>query len=213
MKKRKLKAFVIPTTLATLGALAITTALILTNTNNALDKAEEHLNYVSNTILSQDIAVMNTNTKVIYPYTDLSVTIGKSYYDYKGSSEQQEKSIIYHENTYIQNSGVDFVAENTFEVIAVLDGTVSNVKEDKVLGKIVEINHGNDYVSIYQSLSDVKVKKGDTVTQGQALGISGTNELDKALGNHLHFEFYAEGQIVDPTLYLDKELSKKSKGE
>ena len=211
MKKRKLKAFVIPTTLATFGVLAITTALLLTNNNNTLEKAEEHLNYVSNTILSQDIAVINTNTKVIYPYTDLSVTIGKSYYDYKASSEQQEKSIIYHENTYIQNSGVDFVAENTFEVIAVLDGTVSNVKEDKVLGKIVEINHGNDYVSIYQSLSEVKVKKGDTVTQGQTLGVSGTNELDKTLGNHLHFEFYAEGQIVDPTLYLDKEISKKSK--
>ena len=212
MKKRKLKAFVLPTSLATLGVLAITTALILTNSNKALDN-EEHLNYVSNTILSQDIAVINTNKKVIYPYTDLSVTIGKSYYDYKATAEEQENSIIYHENTYIQNSGVDFVAENAFDVVAVLEGTVTNVKEDEVLGKIVEVNHENDYVSIYQSLSEVKVKKGDTVTQGQILGVSGTNELDKNLGNHLHFEFYAGGQIVDPTLYLDKELSKKSTEE
>lgn len=113
----------------------------------------------------------------------------------------------------MQNSGIDFVYENKFDVISVLDGTVTNVKEDEVLGKIVEVNHGNDFVSIYQSLSEVKVKKGDTVTQGQILGISGTNELDKELGNHLHFEFYAGGQIVNPSLYLDKELQTQKEEE
>ena len=212
MRKRKLKGFVIPTALTSLGIVAIFVALVMTKTGTTL-KDKNTLNYVSNTILSQDIAVINTTPKVIYPYTDPSVTIGKSYYNYKGTAEEQEKSIIYHENTYIQNSGVDFINEKPFEVVSVLDGTVTNVKEDEVLGKIVEINHNNEYVSIYQSLSEVKVKKGDTVSQGQVLGVSGTNELDKKLGNHLHFEFYAEGQIVDPTLYLDKELSSKSNKE
>lgn len=212
MRKRKLKGFVIPTALTSLGIVAIFVALVMTKTGTTL-KDKNTLNYVSNTILSQDIAVINTTPKVIYPYTDPSVTIGKSYYNYKGTAEEQEKSIIYHENTYIQNSGVDFINEKPFEVVSVLDGTVTNVKEDEVLGKIVEINHNNEYVSIYQSLSEVKVKKGDTVSQGQVLGVSGTNELDKNLGNHLHFEFYAEGQIVDPTLYLDKELSSKSNKE
>lgn len=208
MKKLKLKKFVLPTFIAGLGLIAVFVAITMTKPNANLKDANT-LNYVSNTILSQDIPVINTTPKVIYPYTDPSVTIGKSYYDYQGTAEEQEKSIIYHENTYIQNSGIDFVYENKFDVISVLDGTVSNVKEDKLLGKIVEINHGNNYVSIYQSLSEVKVKKGDTITQGQVLGTSGTNELDKELGNHLHFEFYAEGQIVNPTLYLDKELQVK----
>ena len=103
----------------------------------------------------------------------------------------------------MQNSGIDFIYENKFDVIAVLDGVVTNVKEDELLGKIVEVNHNNEFVSIYQSLSEVKVKKGDSVTQGQVLGISGTNKLDKALGNHLHFEFYAEGQIVNPITYIN----------
>lgn len=209
MKKRKLKAFVIPSIIAILGVLTITTALLMNKTELVL-KEEEHLNYVSDTILSQDMAVINTKQKIIYPYLDLSVTIGKSYYNYKASAEEQEKSIIYHENTYIQNSGIDFVNQNAFEVVAVLDGTVTNVKDDEILGKIIEINHGNEYVSIYQSLSDVKVKKDDVVSQGQTLGTSGTNQLDKELGNHLHFEFYANGQIVDPTLYLDKEIPTKS---
>lgn len=212
MKRRKLKAFVIPTTLVTLGLIAIFTAVVMTNSETEL-KDDRTLNYVSNTILSQDIAVINTTTKVINPYTNQSVTIGKNYYDYKGSSEDQEKSIIYHENTYIQNSGIDFVNKEPFEVVSVLDGTVTKVKEDELLGKIVEINHNNEYMSIYQSLNEVKVKKGDKVSQGQVIGTSGTNELDKELGNHLHFEFYADGQIVNPTLYLDKELSNKKNEE
>ena len=34
------------------------------------------------------------------------------------------------------------------------------------------------------------------------------DELDKEIGNHLHLELYVNGQVVDPMLYLDKELSK-----
>ena len=44
------------------------------------------------------------------------------------------------------------------------------------------------------------------ITQGQVIGKSGTNELDKDMGNHLHFELYVNGQVVDPALYLNKEL-------
>ena len=207
MKKRKLKSFVIPTVSATLMIIAILTMSIAMKKDDNLKESDEVLTYVSNTILDKDIAVMNTEVKVINPYTDASVTIGKYFYDYQGTAENQEKSIIYHDGTYLQNSGVDFISENVFDVVAVLEGTVTNVKEDETLGKIIEIKHNNDYISIYQSLSDTTVKKGDQVTQGQVIGKSGTNELDKELGNHLHFEFYANGQVVDPTLYLNKEIS------
>lgn len=212
MKKIKLKRFVLPTFLAVLGLIAVITVIVATKPNTSL-KDDNTLNYVSNTIISRDIPVINTTPKVIYPYIDPSVTIGKKYYDYQASAEEQEKSIIFHENTYMQNSGIDFVNENKFEVISVLDGTVSNVKEDELLGKIVEVSHGNDYVSIYQSLSEVKVKKGDVINQGQVIGISGTNKLDKTIGNHVHFEFYAGGQIVNPSLYLDKKLQSQKEEE
>ena len=105
-----------------------------------------------------------------------------------------------------QNSGTDFVSENTFDVVAVLDGSVTDVKEDETLGKVVEIKHNNGYISIYQSLSEVSVKKGDIITQGQVIGKSGTNELDKDIGNHLHFELYYQGQIVNPEEYYDKNV-------
>lgn len=211
MKKRKLKKYVLPTLVLSLSVLALTLSVVLTNNSNNLSPKERRYNYVSNIIISEEIPVIDTTpTKIINPYSDETVTIGKNYYDYKASSEEQEKSIIYHENTYIQNSGIDFVSEKQFEVLSVLDGTISNIKEDELLGRIIEINHNNEYVSIYQSLGEIKIKKGDVVSQGQVLGLSGTNKLDKELGNHLHFEFYASGQIVDPMLYLNKEISTKA---
>lgn len=206
MKRKKLKSFVIPSTIAIL-IIGITFTTAIVNKNKENKKSSNHT-FVSNVILENDIAVINTETKVINPYTDQSVTIGKYFYDYKAESTQQEKSIVYHDNTYIQNSGVDFISENVFEVVSVLEGTVSDVKEDENLGKIVEIKHEKDCITIYQSLSEVTVKKGDKVNQGQVIGKSGTNELDKEMGNHLHFEFYTNGQVVDPTLYLGKELTK-----
>lgn len=205
MTKRKLKKYVLPTIIMTLSFIVVLTITLSTKNNKNLSR-EDNLTYVSSTIISQDMAVINTTKKIINPYTDQSVTIGKNYYNYKAEAEDQEKSIIYHENTYIQNSGVDFIYDKTFDVVAVLDGEVTNIKEDEVLGKIVEISHDNKYVSIYQSLSEINVKKGDIVSQGQILGKSGKNELDKELGNHLHYEMYVGGQTVDPLLYLNKDV-------
>ena len=206
MRRRKLKPYVLPTLMIIAITGIIFGTAMLSNSLKNKDTYEEPTSYVNDTILEEDQAVINETTKMINPYTDTTVTIGKNYYDYKADAKTQEKSIIYHDNTYLQNSGTDFIIQNTFYVVAVLDGSVTDVKEDETLGKVVEIKHDNGYVSIYQSLSEVSVKKGDIITQGQVIGKSGTNELDKDIGNHLHFELYVNGQVVDPTLYLNKEL-------
>lgn len=205
MKKLKLKKYVLPIVIMTVCLLTILFTVSNKNMKEVVSK-KENLNYVSGTIISKDMAVINTTTKVLMPYLDQTVRIGKNYYDYKGNQEEQEKSIIYHENTYIQNSGVDFVHDNQFDVITVLDGTVINIKEDEILGKVVEVQHNNDYITVYQSLSEVNVKKGDIISQGHVIGKSGINTLDKELGNHLHFELYIGGQVVNPMNYLNKEV-------
>lgn len=208
MKKRKLKAFVLPSLLMiAITGVIFGTAVLGNSLKGTNDTTNPPLSYVTNTILEQEVAVISQAKTIINPYTDQSVTIGKTYYDYKGAKENQEKSIIYHDNTYMQNSGTDFVSEKVFDVVAILDGSVTDVKVDDTIGKIVEIKHDNGYVSVYQSLSEVSVKKGDVVTQGQVIGKSGTNELDKEIGNHLHLELYLNGQVVDPVLYLNKEIS------
>ena len=208
MKRLKLRSYVIPSVSAIALIVVALISIVNMNATNKYDENLKNIDYVTNTILDNEIAVINdTSTKIINPYTDQNVTIGKYFYNYKGEANQQEKSIIYHNDTYLQNSGIDFISENIFDVVSVLNGTIANVSENETLGKIVEISHENGLITIYQSLSDVTVKKGDTVTQGQVIGKSGTNKLDKEIGNHLHFELYTNGQIVDPNLYLNKEIS------
>ena len=154
--------------------------------------------------------VINETNKIINPYSDESVKIGKRYYDYKAEEQIQEDSLTVHDNIYYQNTGIDFTSEEEFDVLSISNGTVVNVKEDQSTGKTVEIKHDNGLISIYQSLSDVRVKKDDIVSQAQIIGRSGTNELDKELGNHLHLEIYENGISVNPEMYLGKPYEKKN---
>ena len=103
MKRKKLKSYVLPSLLMMLIAGTILLTAITTSLNK--NNEEDTSTYVSRIILEPDVAVINDSRKVINPYTDSSVTIGKSYYDYKADAKDQEKSIIYHDNTYMQNSG------------------------------------------------------------------------------------------------------------
>lgn len=185
--------------------ISVGTFLIVKNLNkNSNNKTND--NYVSETITNDDVPTISEVDKMLRPYTDTKVTIGKSYYDYQKDATSQEKSIIYHDNTYMQNSGVDYILEDSFDVISVLDGTVTNVKEDDLVGKTIEIKHSNNYVTNYQSLSEVSVKKGDVVTQGQVIGKSGTAKIAPEMKNHLHFELYINGEVVNPENYVDKQL-------
>ena len=208
MKRRKLKQGVWISLYLVLIVGIVASAFALRSAMNSVPSEDDDLDYVSSSILDEDVPVINEVSKMIKPYTAEGVSIAKSYYDYQADAAEQEKSIVYHDNTYMQNSGVDYVLDNVFDVVSVLDGTVTNVKEDELVGKTVEIKHDNDYVTVYQSLSEVSVKKGDTVKQGDVIGKSGTNELDSEVGNHLHFELYIGGQVVNPASYIDKEIKK-----
>ncbi len=208
MKRRKLKQGVWISLYLVLIVGIVASAFALRNAMNSVPSNDDNLDYVSSSILDEDVPVINEVSKMGKPYTAEGVSIAKSYYDYQADAAEQEKSIVYHDNTYMQNSGVDYVLDNVFDVVSVLDGTVTNVKEDELVGKTVEIKHDNDYVTVYQSLSEVSVKKGDTVKQGDVIGKSGTNELDSEVGNHLHFELYIGGQVVNPANYVDKEIKK-----
>ena len=106
----------------------------------------------------------------------------------------------------MQNSGVSYSSEKIFDVISVLDGIVISVENNDILGTTVEIRHDNDLISVYQSLSNVNVKKDDKVIQGQIIAKSGLSNIEKDLGNHLHFELYYKGKIVNPEEYYNKSL-------
>lgn len=205
MKKRLvLKPFVLPM-LGCIFALSLVLVMYITTKPNH----EEKLTYVSGTILDEYVPVVNTDisSEIIKPYTDEKVNIGKTYYEKEADEEQQKNAIIYHEDTYLQNTGIDFINEQEFDVVSILDGEVIEVEEKELLGNTITIRHDNDMISSYQSLSNVMVTKGEIVTQGEVIGKSGTCELNKDLGNHIHFELTVGGKLVNPNNYLGKKLA------
>ncbi|MBQ3297182.1 MAG: M23 family metallopeptidase [Bacilli bacterium] len=209
MTKERLKLRYVPLTIFILVMIPIITLVVLFNAS-LKEKTDVDISK-DNEIIESTLPVINTTIKPIVPYTDQTVKIGKTYYDYLAEEASQENAIIKHDNTYIQNTGIDYVGNNIFDVVAILDGTVEKIVEDDSTGKTIEIKHSDNSISIYGSLSEIIVKKGDTVNQGQQIGKSGTNELDKEMGNHLHFEVYNNGQNMNPEVYLNTE--QKIKGE
>ena len=105
------------------------------------------------------------------------------------------------------NTGVLYSSDKTFNVIASLEGKVAAVKEDEILGNIVEIEHSNEIVTIYQSIKDVKVKAGDLVKQGDIIATSGSNKLEGEKENCLHFEVYQGGSLINPEDFFKLDLS------
>ena len=209
MIKRKLKSFVVPAIYSVAIVISIFSMYLVRNifTKN-MDSNKNEVKYVDNEITGVDtvIPVISTSTSIIKPYTNNDVKIVNNFYNYQADAESQQNSILYYENTYMQNSGVDYAMDSEFDVVSILDGTVIKVEENDILGVIVEIRHTNDLISIYQSLKDVSVKVDDKVVQGQIIAKSGTSNINTSLTNHLHFELYHKGMVVNPEDYYNKLL-------
>jgi len=201
----KLKPFVFPTLYV---SLILTLVIGLYFTSLAVNKenktALSDVNYVSNVILNDTVPVVNVDTVVINPFTSDKVTIKRYFYSLDDDVERQKESIVFYDNTYMPNTGIDYVSEEKFDVVSIMDGTVIDIKEDEMLGKIVEIKHNNNFISSYAGLSEISVQKGETVAIGAKVGISGTSKLNESIGNHLHFEIYENGVNIDPLKIIGK---------
>ncbi len=207
MKVRKLKKFVLPT-IYTIAITSVFVSIILIGKTLSSYTKEDINSYVVNALLDEETTpVMNyTNEKIIKPFTAQDVVISKNFYETDADEQTQQKSLIYYENTYMQNSGVLYNSENTFDVVAVLDGKVAEVKEDEILGNVVVIEHSNELKTTYQSVSDVQVKVGDEVKQGDIIAKSGENKLSDTNKNCLLFEVYNKGTLINPEKFYEMDL-------
>ena len=206
MNKTKLKNLTVPA-IYTLALLVFGTSMYLVQriVNKQTFTQDEEMEYVDKEIVNDNIyvpVVVETNI-ITKPYLNEEVTINKQFYDYNKTQEEQENAIIYYENTYMQNSGISYKHKETFEVTAILDGTVIEVTNNEILGNTIKIRHENDLVSTYQSLSEIKVKIDDKITRGQIIGTSGTSKLYNTDSN-LHFELSYQGKNVNPEEYYNK---------
>ena len=168
---------------------------------------DEEIDYVNKTIFEEEVPVVKTEDTIIRPYSNSEIQIVKNFYDYKAESDSQEQSLIYYENTYLPSSGISYGGVDSFDVLAVYDGTVTSITQDNLLGTIVQITHSNSVISIYQSLGEVNVTENQVVNQGDVIGKSGVCNIESDLNNHLHFELIVNGMIVNPEEYYAKKMS------
>lgn len=171
------------------------------------NKLDDDTTYVSETIFDDAQPVVADDYKIIRPYNDSEIKVLFGFYDYRGEEADQQKSILVYNNTYMQSSGVTYGGKDSFDIVSILDGTVLTVKQDELLGNIVEVSHSNGIISVYQSLGKVNVKVNDTVKQGQIIGTGGTSNINTEIGSNLYFELIINGNIVNPESYYDKLVS------
>ncbi len=94
------------------------------------------------------------------------------------------------------HNGTDFSVPIGTKVIAPGDGVVSLVTDHQFAGKYIVIEHGGKYSTRYLHLSKALVRKGQRVTRGQVIALSGNT--GRSTGPHLHYEFHVNGKPVDP---------------
>ncbi len=83
-------------------------------------------------------------------------------------------------------------------VMATADGKVTFVGRQHQYGKVITLQHGQKYITLYAHLSRFakNIRSGSTVTQGQVIGYVGTTGL--STGPHLHYEFRVNGVHRNP---------------
>ena len=205
MKQRKLKSYVLPTLYVIIlmlifGTVSVVTTLFKTNPNY-LYSIGILKNIGTTPVVNVDGAL---SEGIVKPYIGDKVKIEKYFYDVKESEENQQKALIYFQNTYMKNTGVLYTSDEAFPIVMTLDGTVLNVKKDEVLGNVIEIEHNTNLRTIYYSVGDVDVKAGDVLSQGEEIGTSGTNSISKSK-NNLLFEVYYNGTLINPLEFYEKD--------
>ncbi len=101
----------------------------------------------------------------------------------------------------MRHNGLDMLAPTGEPVYAPADGTVSKVtRSSRGLGNVVEIDHGNGYITRYAHLSDISVAKGRRLKKGARIGYVGVS--GNSFAPHLHYEVIKDTTAVDPVNYM-----------
>jgi len=97
--------------------------------------------------------------------------------------------------------GIDFAAPEGSRVMAVAAGIVTEAGDHNGYGNLVQIDHGNGYVTRYGHNQTLLVKAGDRVRKGQAVALIGNT--GRSTGPHVHFEVLLNGNVVNPEQYIE----------
>ena len=99
------------------------------------------------------------------------------------------------------HDGVDLAAREGTEVKAVMAGRVQITDNQNGYGKVVVLDHGQGFTTLYAHNNDILVKAGDWVKKGSTIAKVGST--GRSTGPHLHFEVRRDGKKLDPEKFLN----------
>jgi murein DD-endopeptidase MepM/ murein hydrolase activator NlpD len=100
------------------------------------------------------------------------------------------------------HKGLDFAGTAGEPVVAVAAGVVTWAGERSGYGTLVEINHGNGYITRYAHNQSALVAVGQTVTRGEHIALMGST--GHSTGPHVHFEVLHNGTQIDPLIFVKR---------
>ena len=100
------------------------------------------------------------------------------------------------------HKGVDFAATQGSNVTAVAAGVVTWAGERSGYGKLIEINHGDGFVTRYAHNERTLVTVGQTVKRGEPVALMGST--GRSTGPHVHFEVLRNGRQVNPLSFIGR---------
>ncbi|MBU6235564.1 MAG: peptidoglycan DD-metalloendopeptidase family protein [Alphaproteobacteria bacterium] len=109
------------------------------------------------------------------------------------------------------HKGMDFGAPTGTPIFAAGDGVVSRANWFSGYGKYVSIKHNGTYSTAYAHMSQIMVKAGQRVKQGQIIGRVGTT--GNSTGPHLHFEVLKAGAQINPKNVANLSIGNKLTGK
>ena len=100
-------------------------------------------------------------------------------------------------NPKLKNFGVKIQIDDRQPTLSVLDGTVLFTGYTSDYDYVIEVQHNNDYISVYKYNSELLKKQGDKVKAGEAIGVVGKNAARDGFPN-LYFELWNKGVALNP---------------
>jgi murein DD-endopeptidase MepM/ murein hydrolase activator NlpD len=97
------------------------------------------------------------------------------------------------------HKGVDLAARHD-TVVSILDGVISQIGYNRLIGNYILISHPGDVESLYGHLSVIAALPGEQVTAGQSIGVTGAT--GRVTGEHLHFSIKYRGRELSPLAFL-----------
>jgi len=104
-------------------------------------------------------------------------------------------------NPRLKSFGVNIQIADRQPTLSVLDGTVLFAGYTSDFDYVIQVQHNNDYISVYKYNSELLKKQGDKVKAGEAIGIVGKNAGSTVLPQ-LYFELWHKGIALNPQDYI-----------